>query len=282
MEATQGRAERGKTETRVIVVASGKGGVGKTTITANLGMSLARLGKQVILIDADVGLRNLDLLLGLERRMIFSATEVFAGECLLEQAFVRDKRLENLYLLALSRTRQRYNVSQQNMDLLIDSLKDRCFDYVLIDAPAGIDTGFLNAITSATEAIIVTNPEITALRDADRAAGVLEATGIYKISLIVNRVRVDMIKSNDMMSVRDVQEMVGLPLLAAIPEDRNVIIATNRGQPIVLRKNLSISGIAFENAARRLIGETDTIINLNKPYKNWFGAVKGFVGNLFF
>eukprot|EP00958_Prasinococcus_capsulatus_P030394 scaffold8096_cov1613-Prasinococcus_capsulatus_cf.AAC.8 len=162
MEAKQGRIERGKTDTRVIVIASGKGGVGKTTITANL---------------------------GLERRMIFSATEVFAGECL-------------------------------------------CFDYVLIDAPAGIDTGFLNAITSATEAIIVTNPEITALRDADRAAGVLEATGIYKISLIVNRVRVDMIKNNDMMSVRDVQEMVGLPLLAAIPEDRNVIIATNRGQPI--------------------------------------------------
>ena len=261
---------------RVIVITSGKGGVGKTTTTANLGMSIARLGYRVALIDADIGLRNLDLLLGLENRVLYTAMDIVEGQCRLDQALIRDKSWKNLALLAISKNRQKYNVTRKNMQNLIDSVKELGFHFILIDCPAGIDVGFINAIAPAQEAVIVTTPEITAIRDADRVAGLLEANGIYNVKLIVNRVRPDMIQKNDMMSVRDVQEMLGIPLLGAIPEDTNVIISTNRGEPLVLNKKLTLSGIAFENAARRLIGKQDYFIDLNTPQKGMFQKIQEF------
>lgn len=264
------------TESRVVVVTSGKGGVGKTTTTANLGMSIARLGYRVALIDADIGLRNLDLLLGLENRVLYTAMDILDGQCRLDQALIRDKRWKNLALLAISKNRQKYNVTRKNMQNLIDSIKELNFDFILIDCPAGIDIGFINAIAPAQEAIVVTTPEITAIRDADRVTGLLEANGVYNVKLLVNRVRPDMIQRNDMMSVKDVQEMLGIPLLGAIPEDTHVIVSTNRGEPLVLQKTLTLSGIAFENAARRLIGKQDYFIDLDTPYKNMFQKVQDF------
>ncbi len=254
-------------DSRTIVITSGKGGVGKTTTTANLGMSIARLGYRVALIDADIGLRNLDLLLGLENRVLYTAMDIFDGECRLDQALIRDKRLKNLCLLAISKNRQRYNVTRKKMEHLVTSIAELGYHFILIDCPAGIDVGFINAISPAQEALIVTTPEITAMRDADRVAGLLEANGIYNAKLLLNRVRPDMIQRHDMMSVQDVQDVLGIPLLGAIPEDLNVIISTNRGEPLVLRKKLTLSGIAFENAARRLIGKQDYLIDLKTPYK---------------
>jgi len=262
---------------RVVVVTSGKGGVGKTTATANLGMSIARLGYRIALLDADIGLRNLDLLLGLENRVLYTGVEVIEGQCRLDQALIRDKRWKNLSLLAISKNRQRYNITRNDMNNLIDSLKELGFQFILIDCPAGIDIGFVNAIASATEAVVVTTPEITSIRDADRVAGLLEANGIYNTQLIVNRVRADMIQQNDMMSVKDVQEMLGIPLLGAIPEDTEVIISTNRGEPLVLRRKLTLSGIAFENAARRLIGKDEFLIDLDTPYKGVLQRVQDFI-----
>lgn len=259
---------------RTIVITSGKGGVGKTTATANLGMSIARLGYRVALIDADIGLRNLDLLLGLENRILYTAMDILEGQCRLDQALIRDKRWKNLSLLSISKNRQRYNVTRKNMENLVKSISSLGYHFILIDCPAGIDVGFINAIAPAEEALIITTPEITAIRDADRVAGLLEANGIYNVKLLVNRVRPDMIQRNDMMSVRDVQEMLGIPLLGAIPEDNHVIISTNRGEPLVLKKKLTLSGIAFENAARRLIGKQDYFIDLAAPYKGVFQKVQ--------
>lgn len=265
-----------ETETRVLVVTSGKGGVGKTTTTANLGMSIARLGYRVALIDADIGLRNLDLLLGLENRVLYTGVDVFEGQCRLDQALIRDKRWKNLVLLSISKNRHRYNITRRNMETLTDSLIAMGFQFILIDCPAGIDVGFINAVSPAKEAIIVTTPEITSIRDADRVTGLLESNQIYNAKLLVNRVRPDMIQQNDMMSVRDVQEMLGIPLLGAIPEDNQVIVSTNRGEPLVLRKKLTLSGIAFENAARRLVGKQDSLVDLETPYKGIFQRVQDF------
>jgi septum site-determining protein MinD len=261
---------------RIIVVTSGKGGVGKTTATANLGMSIARLGYKVALVDADIGLRNLDLLLGLENRILYTAIDILEGQCRLNQALIRDKRWKNLALLSISKNKQRYNVTKKNMENIIQSICTFGYDFVLIDCPAGIDIGFINAIAPAQEAIIVTTPEITAIRDADRVAGLLEVNGIYNVKLLVNRVKPDMVKQNHMMSVKDVQEMLGIPLLGAIPEDNNVIISTNRGEPLVLNKNLSLSGIAFENTARRLLGKQDFFLDLESPYKGVLEKVQNF------
>ncbi len=269
-------------ETRVIVITSGKGGVGKTTAVANIGISIARLGYRVALIDADIGLRNLDLLLGLENRVLYTAIEVLDGKCRLDQALIRDKRWKNLALLPISKNRQRYNVDRKGITILVKCLKELGYHYIIIDCPAGIDIGFINAITPANEAIVVTTPEITAIRDADRVTGLLEANNIFNVKLLVNRIQLEIIQRNDIISVNDVQEILGIPLLGAVPEDNNVIISTNRGEPLVLRKKITLSGIAFENAARRLVGKQDYIINLDTPYKNPFEQIYNKVSKLVF
>ena len=251
---------------RVIVITSGKGGVGKTTVTANLGMSLAQLGYQIALVDADIGLRNLDLLLGLENRVIYTALEVISGECRIDQAIIRDKRQTGLILLPAAQNRNKDSMTGEQMKYLISLMEDQ-YDYILIDCPAGIDTGFHNAIGPANEAIVVTTPEIAAVRDADRVIGLLEANGIQKINLLVNRLRPAMVKSNDMMSVEDVKEILAIPLLGVIPEDECVIISTNRGEPLVLEKKLSLPGLAFENTASRLDGQEVEFIDFDSYSK---------------
>lgn len=261
---------------RIIVTTSGKGGVGKTTTTANLGMALARLGRKVALVDADFGLRNLDLLLGLENRVVYTAVEVFTGECRLEQALVRDKREPGLVLLPAAQNRTKEAVSPEQMKQLISDLTN-VYDYVVIDSPAGIEMGFKNAVAGAKEALIITTPEIAAVRDADRVIGLLEAEGIKSIHLIVNRLRPMMVQANDMMSVQDVQEILAIPLIGIIPEDERVIVSTNRGEPLVLAENLSLAGIAFGNIARRLEGEKVEFLDLHPAQDNIFSRIKSWL-----
>src|SRR4028118_342082 len=236
---------------RIIVITSGKGGVGKSTVTANLGMAIARLGHTVALVDADFGLRNLDLLLGLENRVVYTALEVLAGQCRLEQALVKDKRQEGVVLLPAAQSRSKESVSAEQMKQLVGMLAAK-YDYILIDSPAGIEMGFQNAIAAAQEGIIVTTPEIAAVRDADRVIGLLEANNVKKINLIVNRIRPAMVLANDMMSVQDVREILAIALLGVVPDDERVIVSTNRGEPLVLSETASLAGTAFDNIARRL------------------------------
>ena len=247
--------------TRIIVTTSGKGGVGKTTVTANLGMALARLGRSVALVDADFGLRNLDLLLGLENRVVYTAVEVANGECRLEQALVKDKREPKLVLLPAAQNRNKEAMSPEQMKQLVEELT-KTYDYIIIDSPAGIEMGFKNAIAPAREALIVTTPEIAAVRDADRGVGLLEAEGVKKIQLIVNRLRPVMVQANDMMSVQDVQELLAIGLIGVVPEDERVIVSTNRGEPLVLAEDPSLAGKAFDNIARRLEGENIEFLDL--------------------
>jgi septum site-determining protein MinD len=249
--------------TRIIVVTSGKGGVGKTTVTANLGMALAKKGRQVALVDADFGLRNLDLLLGLENRIVYTAVEVLSRECRLEQALVKDKRQPNLVLLPAAQNRTKDAVNPDQMKLLVNALAQK-YQYVLLDSPAGIEMGFKNAIAPAKEALIVTTPEIASVRDADRVVGLLEAQGIKQIHLIINRIRPAMVQANDMMSVQDVQELLAIPLIGVIPDDERVIVSTNRGEPLVLAENPSLASTAIDNIARRLEGETVEFLQLDQ------------------
>jgi septum site-determining protein MinD len=260
---------------RIIVVTSGKGGVGKTTTTANLGMALAKSGRQVALMDADFGLRNLDLLLGLENRIVYTAIDVLTGSCRLEQALVKDKRLPQLALLPAAQNRNKDAINSDQMRQLAQALAKR-YDFVLIDCPAGIEGGFQNAIAGAQEALIVTTPEIAAVRDADRVVGLLEANRITQASLIVNRLRPGMVQANDMMSVEDVQEILSIPLIGVVPDDERVIVSTNRGEPLVLSEETSLPGMAFRNIARRIEGEKIDFIDLNAAYDNIFSRIRRF------
>ncbi len=247
---------------RVIVVTSGKGGVGKTTTTANLGMALAQRNRKVVVVDADFGLRNLDLLLGLENRVVFTAVDVLSGQCRLEQALVKDKRRANLVLLPAAQNRTKDSVNPAQMKQLIAALA-KVFDYVLVDSPAGIEMGFQNAIAAATEALVVTTPEISAVRDADRVIGLLEANNVKKCHLIINRLRPKMVAANDMMSVEDVKEILAIPLIGVVPDDERVIVSTNKGEPLVLSGEPTLAGSAFDNIARRLEGERVEFLDLN-------------------
>lgn len=258
---------------RIIVVTSGKGGVGKTTSTANLGMALAKLGRSVAVVDADFGLRNLDLLLGLENRIVYTAVEVISGECRLEQALVKDKRQPRLVLLPAAQNRMKDAVNAEQMKQLINVLAEK-YDYILIDSPAGIEQGFQNAIAAAQEGIIVTTPEIAAVRDADRVVGLLEAHNVKRIHLIVNRIRPAMVLANDMMSVQDVKEILAIPLLGVVPDDERVIVSTNRGEPLVLSETPSLAGTAYENIARRLEGEKVEFLDLNPRQENFFSRLR--------
>lgn len=243
----------------VIVITSGKGGVGKTTTTANVGTGLAKEGKKVVLIDTDIGLRNLDVVMGLENRIVYNLVDVIEGNCRIKQALIKDKRFPNLYLLPSAQTRDKSAVNPEQMAKLTAELKEE-FDYILLDCPAGIEQGFKNAIAGADRAIVVTTPEVSAVRDADRIIGLLEANEIGKTELIVNRLRADMVKRGDMMSSEDVVEILAVDLLGVVPDDENIVVSTNQGEPLVGSK--AMAGQAYENVCHRIMGEEVPFLDL--------------------
>ena len=240
-------------DSRVITITSGKGGVGKTTTTANLGTALAMQGKKVAVVDSDIGLRNLDAVLGLENRIVYDLVDVVEGQCRLRQALIKDKRLPELYLLPAAQTRDKNAINSIQMEQLCQQLRQE-FDFVLIDSPAGIEQGFRNAIVGADEIIIVANPEMASVRDADRIIGLVEAAGKPEPRLILNRLRPEMVKRGDMMDVADVLEVLGIDLVGIVPEDELIIVSINKGEPIVYEKR-SRAGSAYINAAQRMIGK---------------------------
>lgn len=251
------------------VITSGKGGVGKTTTTANLGTALAILGKKVVVVDADTGLRNLDVVMGLENRIVYDLVDVVEGLCRIKQALIRDKRFEGLYLLPTAQTKEKTSVKPEHMQKICMELKED-FEYVLIDCPAGIERGFDIAIAGADKAIIVTVPEVSAVRDADRIIGKLEHKGMTDHQLIINRLKVDMAKRGDMLNIDDMLDILSIKLLGVIPDDEKIIISTNRGEPIVTDEE-SPAGSAYRNIARRITGEEVPFMNLeigNNGFKN--------------
>ena len=245
----------------VIVITSGKGGVGKTTTVANIGTGLAAMGKRVAVVDTDIGLRNLDVVMGLENRIVYNLVDVINGSCRLKQALIRDRRHQDLYLLPSAQTKDKTAVSPEQMIKLTDDLREE-FDYVLLDCPAGIEQGLQNAIAGADKAIVVTTPEVSSIRDADRIIGLLEASGIRDNQLVINRLRVDMVKKGDMMSVEDVTEILAIDLLGVIPDDESVVIATNQGEPVVGEE--SPAGKGYENICRRLTGEEIPVTDFSR------------------
>jgi septum site-determining protein MinD len=251
------------TSPRIILICSGKGGVGKTTLTANLGIALARLGERTAVLDADFGLRNLDLLLGLENRIVYTAQEVLAGTCRLEQALVKHKLQPNLSLLPAGNPRMLEWLTPDDMRKIVALLAERS-DYVLIDCPAGIEDGFKNAAAAAEEAIVITTPEVSAVRDADRVIGLLNVQGIQPVQLVLNRVRPKMVASQEMLSVEDVTDILALQLLGLVVEDEQVIVSTNRGEPLTLQGTPSPAGQAYLNVAQRLRGEDLPIVDPSK------------------
>ena len=248
---------------RIILICSGKGGVGKTTLTANLGIALARLGERTAVLDADFGLRNLDLLLGLENRIVFTAQDVLAETCRLEQAMVRHKLEPNLSLLPAGNPRMLEWLTPEDMTAIVAQLATTS-DYVLIDCPAGIEAGFKNAAAAAQEAIVITTPEVSAVRDADRVIGLLNTMSVKPVQLVLNRVRPRMMASQDMLSDDDVTDILALPLLGLVLEDEQVIVSTNRGEPLTLHGGSSAAGQAYMNVARRLRGEEVPLIDPSK------------------
>ena len=251
----------------VIVVTSGKGGVGKTTTSANVGTGLAKLNKKVVLIDTDIGLRNLDVVMGLENRIVYNLVDVIEGNCRIKQALIKDKRYANLYLLPSAQTKDKNAVTPEQMKKLTEELKEE-FDYIILDCPAGIEQGFKNAIAGADRALVVTTPEVSAIRDADRIVGLLEANEIGKIDLIVNRIRMDMVKKGDMMSTDDVVDILSIDLIGAVPDDENIVISTNQGDPLV--GSDAMAGKAYMNICQRIMGEEVPFLDLDA--KNGFFA----------
>lgn len=243
----------------VIVITSGKGGVGKTTTSANVGTGLAILGYKVVLIDTDIGLRNLDVVMGLENRIVYNLVDVVEGNCRIKQALIKDKRYPNLYLLPSAQTRDKTAVNPGQMKKLVGELRGE-FDYILLDSPAGIERGFKNAVAGADRAFVVTTPEVSAIRDADRIIGLLEAEDMGAIDLIVNRVRMDMVRRGDMMSVGDVVDILSVNMIGAIPDDEDIVISTNQGEP--LAGTQSLAGQAYMNICRRIVGESVPLMNL--------------------
>jgi septum site-determining protein MinD len=245
---------------KVITITSGKGGVGKTTTTANLGTALVMLGKKVAVVDADIGLRNLDVVLGLENRIVYDLVDVVEGRAKLRQALIKDKRHPELCLLPAAQTRDKNAVSPEQMaDLTRQLAAD--FDYVLVDSPAGIEQGFRNAIAGADQVVIVTTPEVSAVRDADRIIGLVEAAELGTPQLIVNRIKPAMVRRGDMLSVDDVKEILAIEVIGIVPEDESVVVSTNRGEAVVF-DNAAKAGKAYQNIARRLLGETVPFLNI--------------------
>jgi len=250
----------------VIVVTSGKGGVGKTTTSANVGTGLAAMGKKVVLIDTDIGLRNLDVVMGLENRIVYNLVDVIEGKCRVKQALIKDKRHQSLYLMPSAQTRDKSAVTPQQMVKMIHQLKEQ-FDYIILDCPAGIEQGFQNAIAGADRALVVTTPEVSAIRDADRIIGLLEANEFKKIDLIINRLRHDMVKRGEMMGAADVVDILSIPLIGIVPDDENVVIATNQGEPLV--GNSTMAGRAYQNICERVLGKEIPFIDFEKTISFW-------------
>jgi septum site-determining protein MinD len=259
----------------VIVITSGKGGVGKTTTTANLGAALASMGRRVCLVDADIGLRNLDVVLGLENRIVYDLVDVVEGFARLKQALIKDKRLDSLYLLPAAQTKDKTAVNPQQMQSLMEDLKGE-FDFVLVDSPAGIEQGFRNAIAGAGRAVVVATPEVSSVRDADRIIGLLEAAELPAPSLIVNRLRPQMVRKGDMMGIDDMIEILAIELLGVVPEDESIVVSTNRGDPAVLAPS-SRAGQAFRNIARRLMGEDVPVLEPAAD-EGFFGRLRRLMG----
>lgn len=245
----------------VIVITSGKGGVGKTTTTANIGAGLAINGKNVLLIDTDIGLRNLDVVLGLENRIVYDLVDVVEGVCKAKQAMIKDKRYQTLYLLPAAQTRDKSAVSPQQMVDLCKSV-DEDFDYILIDCPAGIEQGFKNAIAAASRGIVVTTPEVSAVRDADRIIGLLEANELKNPKLLINRLRIDMVRRGDMMTIDDIIDILAVELIGVVPDDEKIVISTNRGDPVV-SDSKSVAGKAYSNITKRIMGENIPLIEFD-------------------
>jgi septum site-determining protein MinD len=248
-----GETDQRRGSGRVITITSGKGGVGKTTTTANVGAALADRGKSVLLIDADIGLRNLDIVLGLENRIVYDLVDVVEGTCRLRQAMIRDKRLNNLHLIPAAQTRDKEAVSPEQMRALCNDLRQQ-FDFILIDSPAGIEQGFRNAIAGADEVLVVTNPEVSSVRDADRIIGLVEAAELPTPRLIINRLNPLLVSRGDMMSMEDVTDILSIPLVGIVPDDESIVTSTNRGEPAALNTQ-SRAGQAFRDIAARLTGE---------------------------
>ena len=250
----------------IIVITSGKGGVGKTTVTANLGLGLAKLNKKVVVVDTDIGLRNLDVVLGLENRIIYNLIDVIEGTCRMKQGLIRDKRCENLFLLPSAQTKDKTAVTPEQMIKLTRDLSEE-FDYILLDCPAGIEQGFKNAIAGANRAIVVTTPEVSAIRDADRIIGLLQANEMPEIHLLINRLRMDMIRRGEMMSVEDVTEILAIPLIGTLADQEDIVIATNQGEPLCGQD--SLSGQAFSNICRRITGEEIPLLDFQVKKGMW-------------
>jgi septum site-determining protein MinD len=256
---------------KVITVASGKGGVGKTTSVANIAVALALRGQKVTCIDGDIGLRNLDVILGLENRIVYDLVDVIEGRCRLRQAMIRDKRLPELYLIPAAQTRDKTAVSPSDMVHLCDELRQEV-DWIIIDSPAGIERGFKNAIAAADRVLVMTNPEVSAVRDADRVIGILDAEEKGPAALVINRLDLAMVKRGDMLSVEDVLDLLAVELIGIVPEDENVIVASNKGQPLALDAKTK-AGQAFQNIARRLMGEQVPFLDLGS--QNLFQRLLG-------
>ncbi|NLN27097.1 MAG: septum site-determining protein MinD [Firmicutes bacterium] len=261
---------------RAIVITSGKGGVGKTTTTANLGTGLALLGRKVVLIDADIGLRNLDVVMGLENRIVYDLVQVVEGQCKPHAALIRDKRVENLHLLPAAQTREKDAIRPEQMVELVETLKED-FDYILIDSPAGIEHGFRNAISGADSAIIVTTPEVSAVRDADRIIGLVESHGLHDPYLIVNRIRPEMVQRGDMLSIDDVLDILRIKLLGIVPDDQEIVVSTNRGEPVVFDRRTR-SGQAYHNICRRIEGEDVPFMTMDTGFMQRLGRLLGIGG----
>lgn len=257
---------------KAIVITSGKGGVGKTTTTANIGTGLAMLGNKVVVVDTDIGLRNLDVVMGLENRIVYDIVDVVEGNCRLKQGLIRDKRYNGLYLLPAAQTKDKTAVNPEQMIELVGKLKEE-FDYIIIDSPAGIEQGFKNSIAGADEAYIVTTPEISAVRDADRVIGLLEAQGIRNPKLIINRIRYDMVKRGDMMNVEDIVDILAIELLGIIPDDEAIVISTNKGEPVISEEK-PLSAKAFRNICNRMLGNEVEILDLENSESKFSKLLK--------
>ena len=260
-----------------IVITSGKGGVGKTTTTANIGTALAALEKKVVVIDGDTGLRNLDVLMGLENRIVYTIFDVIEGRCRLKQALIKDKKFpDKLALLPTAQTKDKDDLTADDMLKVVQELKKEN-DYVLIDCPAGIEQGFENCVVGADRAIVVVNPELTSVRDADRVIGKLDAKGLEDHGVIVNRLNYDMTKSGDMLDVSDITETLSVKLLGVVPQDTNVTVSTNKGEPIVLDEK-AFAGKAFRNIAERIIGKDVPFMDLSTNQGGLLKSLKKIFG----